>query len=182
MGNARESSREASTELRPRKGFQMDIRPATDDDDDAIWAILEPILRAGEAYALPRDWSRCEALGFWRAPAHAVFVAQEAAEIVGTYYLRANHRGGGAHVANCGYATHPQARRRGVARAMCRYSLELAQQHGFTAMQFNFVVATNDPAVALWKSFGFDVVGRLPRAFQHPKHGLVDALVMHRAL
>ena len=159
----------------------MDIRPAAD-DDDAIWAILEPILRAGETYALPRDWSRREALAFWRAPAHAVFVAQVGAEVLGTYYLRHNQKGGGAHVANCGYATHPWARGRGIARAMCVHSLELARRQGFTAMQFNFVVATNDPAVALWKSLGFDVVGRLPGAFRHPQHGPVDALVMHRAL
>jgi ribosomal protein S18 acetylase RimI-like enzyme len=159
----------------------MEIRPAAD-DDDAIWAILEPILRAGETYALPHDWSRREALAFWRAPSHAVFVAQEAAEVLGTYYLRPNHRGGGAHVANCGYATHPRARRRGIARAMCVHSLERALRQGFTAMQFNFVVATNDPAVTLWKSLGFDVVGRLPGAFHHPKHGLVDALVMYRSL
>jgi ribosomal protein S18 acetylase RimI-like enzyme len=98
----------------------MEIRPATDDDEDAIWAILEPVLRAGETYALPRDWSRRETLAFWRAPAHAVFVAREAADILGTYYLRPNHKGGGAHVANCGYATHPRARGRGVARAMAR--------------------------------------------------------------
>jgi ribosomal protein S18 acetylase RimI-like enzyme len=159
----------------------MDIRPAAD-DDDAIWAILEPILRAGEAYALPRDWTRREALAFWRTPGHAVFVVQEAAEILGTYYLRPNHKGGGAHVANCGYATHPRARRRGVARAMCGHSLEQARRAGFTAMQFNFVVATNDPAVALWTKLGFEVVGRLPRAFRHPERGLVDALVMHRVL
>ena len=159
----------------------MDIRPAAD-DDDAIWAILEPILRAGETYALPRDWSRREALAFWRAPAHAVFVAQVGAEVLGTYYLRPNQKGGGAHVANCGYATLPWARGRGIARAMCVHSLERALRQGFTAMQFNFVVATNDPAVTLWKSLGFDVVGRLPGAFHHPKHGLVDALVMYRSL
>jgi ribosomal protein S18 acetylase RimI-like enzyme len=126
--------------------------------------------------------SRREALAFWRAPAHAVFVAQVGAEVLGTYYLRPNQKGGGAHVANCGYATHPRARGRGIARAMCVHSLELARRQGFTAMQFNFVVATNDPAVALWKSLGFEVVGRLPGAFRHPKHGPVDALVMHRAL
>jgi ribosomal protein S18 acetylase RimI-like enzyme len=157
------------------------VAPAAD-DDNAIWAILEPILRAGEAYALPRDWSRREALAFWRAPEHAVFVAQEAAEILGTYYLRPNHKGGGAHVANCGYATHPGAQGRGVARAMCKHSLELAQRQGFTAMQFNFVVATNERAIALWRRHGFDVVGRLPGAFRHPSLGMVDALVMYRSL
>jgi ribosomal protein S18 acetylase RimI-like enzyme len=159
----------------------MIIRPAAA-DDDAIWAILKPILREGETYALPRDWSRRDALAYWRAPDHAVFVAQEASEIIGTYYLRPNQRGGGAHVANCGYATLLRARGRGVAGTMCTHSLELASQQGFTAMQFNFVVATNEGAIALWKRLGFDVVGRLPRAFRHPTQGLVDALVMHRAL
>jgi ribosomal protein S18 acetylase RimI-like enzyme len=163
----------------------MIIRPAAD-DDDAIWAILEPILREGEAYTLPCDWSRRDALAYWRAPDHAVFVAQEApdqgADILGTYYLRTNQKGGGAHVANCGYATHPRARGRGVASAMCVHSLELARRQGFTAMQFNFVVATNESAIAVWTRHGFDVVGRLPGAFRHPSLGMVDALVMYRAL
>jgi ribosomal protein S18 acetylase RimI-like enzyme len=163
----------------------MIIRPAAD-DDDAIWAILEPILREGEAYTLPRDWSRREALAYWRAPDHAVFVAQRASDqgsdILGTYYLRPNQKGGGDHVANCGYATHPRARGRGVASAMCVHSMELARGQGFTAMQFNFVVTTNERAIALWRRHGFDIVGRLPGAFRHPGIGMVDALVMYRAL
>jgi ribosomal protein S18 acetylase RimI-like enzyme len=160
----------------------MIIRPAAVEDEDAIWAILEPILREGETYTLPRDWSGGEALAYWCAAGHAVFVAEDGAAILGTYYLRPNQKGGGAHVANCGYATHPRAQRRGVASAMCVHSLEHAKRQGFTAMQFNFVVATNERAVALWKRHGFDVVGRLPGAFRHPRLGLVDALVMYRAL
>jgi ribosomal protein S18 acetylase RimI-like enzyme len=166
------------------------IRRAEDRDDDAIWAILEPILRDGETYALPRDWSRAEALGFWRGGNHTVFVAELPADaaaaaaprVAGTYYLQPNQKGGGAHVANCGYATLAQARGRGVARTMCLHSLEVARRQGYLAVQFNFVVASNEGAVALWKSLGFEVVGRVPQAFRHPNLGLVDALVMHRAL
>jgi ribosomal protein S18 acetylase RimI-like enzyme len=166
------------------------IRPAEARDDDDIWSILEPILRDGQVYALPRDWSRAEALGFWRGGAHTVFVAELPADaasaaaprVVGTCYLQPNQKGGGAHVANCGYATLAQARGRGIARAMCLHSLDVARQQGYRAMQFNFVVATNESAVALWKSLGFEVVGRLPQAFRHPALGLVDALVMYRAL
>ncbi len=168
----------------------MIIRPPAAGDDDAIWTILAPILREGETYALPRDWSRAEALAFWRGGDHTVFVAEvppDAAartgpRVVGTYYLQPNQKGGGAHVANCGYATHAAARKQGIARAMCLHSLETARQRGFLAMQFNFVVASNEGAVALWKKLGFEVVGRLPRAFRHPARGLVDALVMYRAL
>ncbi len=158
------------------------IRPATPADDDAIWAILEPTFRAGETYPIPRDVSRADALAYWRSPGHTVFVAEQDGKIAGTYYLRANNRGGGAHVANCGYMVAAAASGRGVARAMCEHSLGIAHERGFTAMQFNFVVASNERAVRLWQASGFAIVGRLPQAFRHPRLGLVDALVMVRAL
>jgi ribosomal protein S18 acetylase RimI-like enzyme len=160
----------------------MFIRAATPKDDSTLWEILEPIIRAGETYPLPRDMSREDALIFWRSPGHEVFVAEEAGEVLGTYFLRQNQKGGGSHVANCGYMTAPRATGRGIARAMCAHSLEHARARGFRAMQFNFVVSTNERAVRLWLSFGFEILARLPSAFLHPAHGYVDALVMHRVL
>jgi ribosomal protein S18 acetylase RimI-like enzyme len=160
----------------------MIIRPGTPADADAIWGILEPVFRAGETYSLPRDIDRAGALAYWLAPGNTVFVAEEDGELLGTYVLRTNRQGGGDHVANCGYVTHPASTRQGVGAAMCAHSLEEAVRRGFSAMQFNFVVSTNERAVALWQRFGFAIVGRLPRAFRHPRLGLVDALVMHRDL
>ena len=160
----------------------MLIRQSEPRDDDAIWRILEPTFRAGETYPVPRDISREDALAYWRTPGHAVFVAEDAGTVVGTYYLRANNRGGGAHVANCGYVVAPDAFGRGVAQAMCSHSLEEAKARGFTAMQFNFVIASNERAVRLWQRMGFAIAGRLPGAFQHPRLGLVDAYVMLRSL
>jgi len=160
----------------------VEIRLATAADDDAIWAILEPTIRAGETYALPRAMTRDAALAWWRAPDGESYVAVDDAGVVGTYYLRANQLGGGAHVANCGYMTATGWTGRGVARAMCTHSLDRARDRGFRAMQFNFVVSTNDRAIRLWESMGFAIVGRLPGAFAHPGLGDVDAVVMYRAL
>ncbi len=160
----------------------LTVRAAGNADLDAIWSILEPTIRAGETYSLPRDLTREQALAYWLAPEHHVFVAEEVGAILGTYYMQANQKGGGAHVANCGYMTAPHASGRGIARAMCAHSLDYAKAHGFRAMQFNFVVSTNERAVRLWQSFGFEIVGRLPGAFLHPTAGYVDALVMYRVL
>ena len=160
----------------------MVIRPATPDDHDGIWAVLEPALRAGETFAFPRDLTRDEAIAVWSPPGAEVFVAEDAGAIVGTYYVRANHRGGGSHVANAGYATAPAASGRGIARAMCAHSLDHARARGFRAMQYNIVISTNERAVRLWQAMGFAIVGRLPGAFAHPAHGDVDALVMFRTL
>lgn len=158
------------------------IRVACRSDHDAIWAILEPMIRAGETYALPRDMSRADALALWFSADRTVRVLEEDGTVLGVFYLRANQGGGGAHVANAGYVVALDAGGRGVARRMCAASLELARDQGFTAMQYNFVVSTNIRAVKLWQAMGFDVVGTLPGAFAHPDQGLVDALVMHRTL
>jgi ribosomal protein S18 acetylase RimI-like enzyme len=155
------------------------IRGAAPDDADAVWSILEPVIRAGETYALPRDMTRDDALAYWFLPGHEVFVAQVDDKALGTYYLRANQQGGGAHVANCGYMTHPAATGKGLASAMCSHSLDYARMRGFVAMQFNFVVSSNERAVRLWQRHGFEIVGRIPEAFLHPRVGYVDALVMY---
>jgi ribosomal protein S18 acetylase RimI-like enzyme len=160
----------------------LTIHPATDSDRDAIWAILEPMIRGGETYTLPRNMSKQHALEYWFAAEKETFVWKENGEVLGTYFLKANQQGGGAHVANCGYVTAPAAQGRGIARQMCLHSLERARARGFRAMQFNFVVSSNERAVKLWTTLGFDIIGRLPLAFEHPTQGFVDALIMYRQL
>ncbi len=161
---------------------RISIRAAIEADAPAIWAILEPMIRAGETYALPRDLTEREGLRYWRAPPNEVFVALEGDAILGTYFIRPNQQGGGAHVCNCGYVTAASATGKGVARAMCAHSLEYAMTKGYRAMQFNFVIASNERAVKLWQQFGFETLARLPEAFLHPRLGFVDALLMRRSL
>lgn len=160
----------------------MDIRPAIPADHVALWSVLEPVIREGETYALDRDMTEAAALAYWTAPDREVFVAESEGRILGSYFLRANQAGGGAHVANTGYAVHPDARGRGVARALCAHSLDMARARGFRAMQFNFVVSTNQPAVHLWEAMGFKVAGVMPGGFHHPVHGYVDAYMMYQPL
>ena len=160
----------------------MLIRTARPDDAAAIWSIIGPVIRAGETYTLDPDMSETDALAYWLGPDKETFVAEDQGSIVGTYYIRANQAGGGRHVCNCGYMTAAKATGRGVARKMCEHSLDLAKLRGFKAMQFNFVVSANERAVRLWESCGFEIVGRLPNAFAHPRLGYVDALVMFKTL
>jgi ribosomal protein S18 acetylase RimI-like enzyme len=160
----------------------MLIRPATSDDDEAIRQIIMPVIRRGETYALPMEWTEVEALAYWRSQEHTVFVADDDGAVLGTCYIRPNQRGGGSHVANGAFMTRASAAGRGVAGAMCAHAMRHAAEVGYAAMQFNFVVETNVRAVALWQRLGFEIVGRLPGAFRHPALGFVDALVMYRKL
>ena len=157
----------------------MDIRRATDDDHIGVWEILEPVFRAGDTYTIDADISRADALAYWFDVQKQTFVAEADGQIIGTYYIRANQAGGGAHVCNCGYMTHPAARGQGVARAMLEHSLDLAPRIGYRAMQYNFVVSTNTRAVQTWQRYGFDIVGTLPMAFHHPQMGLLWKLIVY---
>ncbi len=151
-------------------------------DEDGIWEIFHAVVARGDTYAFDPNISREAALAYWLNPETHTFVAEGEQGICGTYILRPNQSGGGSHVANAAFMVSPQAQRRGTGRAMAEHSLREAARLGFRAMQFNFVVSTNAPAIALWRSLGFAIVGTLPGAFRHPERGFVDAYVMFRSL
>lgn len=158
------------------------IRPVRAADRDALWPVLRDVIRPGDTYAIDPTIPCEDLLTYWCDAPAACYVAEADGVLLGTYYIKTNQQGGGAHVCNCGYITAPEARGRGVARAMCVHSQTAAKSLGYEAMQFNFVVASNVGAIALWTKLGFETVGRLPDAFRHPEAGLVDALVMYKWL
>lgn len=159
------------------------IREALDADWPAIWAVLEPTFRRGDTYTYPPDVSEDTARHSWTKVPTLTFVAcNEEGTVLGTYVIRPNQPGQGAHVSNCGYVVSEAARGLGVASALCEHSQQQALRMGFLAMQFNFVVSTNERAVQLWQRMGFAIVGTLPGAFRHPQRGFVDAFVMYKQL
>ena len=161
----------------------LTIRRFTEADWPAVWAILQPTFAAGDTYTLALDISESEAHRFWVEAPQATWVACDAdGTVLGTYFLKPNQPALGAHVSNCGYIVSPAARGRGVASAMCEHSQREALALGFRAMQFNFVVSTNERAVRLWQRHGFAIVGTLPGAFAHPTRGDMDAYVMFKVL
>lgn len=161
----------------------MTIRAARlPEDEPAIWALFEEAISGHDAFAFTRDTPRADLEKWWIGPQFQVFVAEIDGQIVGSYYLKPNQPGLGNHVANGGYMTAGAFRGRGIAQKMGAHSLESARLSGFRAIQFNFVVSTNEPAVRAWQALGFEIVGRLPGAFRHGESGFVDALVMFQTL
>jgi L-amino acid N-acyltransferase YncA len=160
----------------------LDMRPGTDSDRDAIWEIFREVIVAGETYPLDKDISRDEAVAYWFQGQTHVFVAENNGKIVGSYRLHPNQFGGGAHVANAAFIVAGSGRGQGIGRAMGEHCLQQARRLGFRAMQFNFVVSTNETAVKLWQDLGMKIVGTLPGAFKHPTRGRVDVYVMYQNL
>jgi L-amino acid N-acyltransferase YncA len=162
----------------------LTVREATSEDWPAIWRIVRPVIAAGETFCWERDVAEHVARSRWlHEPPGRTFVAElEDGTIAGTAESHPNHPGPGAHVANAGFMVDASRRGAGVGRALCAHVLEQALADGYRAMQFNAVVETNTTAVALWRSFGFEVLATVPEAFAHPSAGYVGVHVMHRRL
>jgi GNAT superfamily N-acetyltransferase len=160
----------------------MNLRPAEKTDQEAVWQIFRAVIAPGDTYVFDPSMSRDEALAYWFGAGTHTYVAEIDQRIVGTYILKPNQPGLGNHIANAGFMVSPSDRGLGVGRRMGEHCLEEARRLGFRAMQFNFVVSTNEPAIRLWQELGFKIVGILPGAFCHPQHSFVDVYVMYRRL
>jgi L-amino acid N-acyltransferase YncA len=160
----------------------LTIRDAQDSDRDAIWEIFRATVAPGDAFVYDPNTQREEAMAYWFADGTRTYVAETDGRILGSYILRANRPGLGNHVANAGFMVDPASRGSGVGRAMGEHALSEARRLGYRAMQFNFVISTNESAVHLWQQLGFKIVGTLPGAFRHARNGFVDAYVMFRLL
>ena len=158
------------------------IRPATEDDWLGIWQIFKDVISRGDTYTYAPDMTQEQAKDIWIRNGCHPYVVTHDGNVVGTFTIRTNKPGFGNHIANAGYMVHKNYRSRGIAQAMCGVSLKEAKKLGYQAMQFNFVVASNTPAVQLWQKMGFKIVGTVPKAFRHATLGLTDVYIMHRFL
>ena len=168
---------------RIKENHNIVIRSIENGDWPKVWQILAPVFKQGTTYAFALDLTESRAKDLWVNNNLETFVAEGSdGEILGTFYLKANFAGNADHICNCGYVVAENARGRGVARQMCIESQRIALTKGFRAMQFNFVVSTNQGAISLWQKLGFHIVGTLPEAFRHPDAGIVDAHIMFKSL
>lgn len=156
------------------------FRLAKPTDHKSLWEIIRPIIRKGGTYVFSPDIAEQEMMAYWMGTDKSTFVAETDGKIVGTFYLKPNQPGLGNHVCNAGFMVDEKESGIGIGRKMGLFALAEAKKSGYLAMQFNFVVSTNQPAVKLWQSLGFDIIGEIPEAYRHPEKGFIGVFVMFR--
>ncbi|NEC88699.1 GNAT family N-acetyltransferase [Streptomyces sp. SID12501] len=162
--------------------LSAEIRRAAADDWPRIWPFWHRIVAAADTYTWDPDTSEEAARALWMSPAKRVYVAEDSAgDVVGSAFLAPNYAGPAGRIANAGFMVDPDCGGRGIGRALAEHVLSEAEAHGYRGMVFNAVVETN-PAVELWTSLGFTILGTVPDAFDHPRHGRVGLHIMHKAL
>jgi len=159
------------------------IRPIEEKDFEEIYKIFSNIIKKGDSYVNRPDTTKEEIYIKWVKNSIPTFVAELGGKLVGAYSLRNNHIDLGSHIANASYIVDETIRGKGIGKKLGQHSLETARNLGYKAIQFNFVVSTNKPAVNLWQSLGFKIIGIVPKAYQHQQlKTLVDVYIMHREL
>ncbi len=160
----------------------IEIRKFIEADKPQVWEIIKTVIASGDTYVFAPDSPKEKMLEFWCSAEKQTYVAVSDERIVGTFFIKSNQPDLGSHIANAGYMVAPEAKGKGIGRKMAEFSLEEARRLGYQAMQFNFVVKSNEIAVKLWQNLGFEIIGEIPEAFQHKENGLTNALMMYRKL
>ncbi|WP_420603783.1 GNAT family N-acetyltransferase [Flagellimonas sp.] len=160
----------------------MNIRKATASDEDQVWEIFSEVIQTADTYVFDPNTPKSDLKKHWFADYMDTFVLEDQGKIHGTYIIKPNQIDLGNHIANCSYMVGPNAQGRGIGKKLCEHSIQFAKEKGYHAIQFNIVVSTNKGAVALWKKYGFEIIGTTPNGFRHPKLGLVDTFIMYKAL
>lgn len=160
----------------------LEIRSAKKNDEDSLWSVIEPIIRAGGTYVFSPQSSREKIMSYWLNEDKKTYIALIEGKAVGTFYIKANQPDLGDHICNAGFMVDPEQKGKGIGRRLGQFAISEAKALGYQAMQFNFVISSNHSAVSLWKSLGFQVIGEIPQAYRHPSHGLVSALIFFKKL
>jgi len=160
----------------------IEIRKANAEDSGQIWEIIKEVISKGDTYTFDPNSSKESMLNYWYGPDRHTYVATDKGIIVGTFLIRDNQPGLGAHIANGAYMVSEAASGKGIGKKMGEFSLAEAKRLGYTAMQFNIVIKSNTRAVHLWQNLGFKIIGEIPDAFNHKKNGMTNAYIMHRKL
>jgi len=160
----------------------IQIRKAETSDFDKIWAIIKKVISTGDTYLFDPSSSKEKMLAYWLGADKHSYVATLDGEIAGTFIIKDNQPDLGSHIANASYMTSTSSSGKGVGKAMGEFSLQEAKRLGYTAMQFNIVVKSNERAVKLWQKLGFEIIGEIPEAFNHKQNGLTNAYIMYRKL
>lgn len=160
----------------------MHIRRAKESDFPQMLPIFREVIEGGDTYDFEETASDQDAFDYWFGKGVTSFVMEDDGKILGFYKIIQNHRGRGSHVANASFMVSHEIRGNGIGRKMGEDCIRVAREMGFRAIQFNFVISTNEPAMHLWKSLGFKELCRLPGAFNHKKLGFVDAVIFYKEL
>jgi len=160
----------------------VQIIEITKNDFELFWPAFKEVVYAQETYAFDPNIDFESAYNLWCSSPQKTYVIKDDGAILGSYYIKANAAGPSSHISNCGYMVNPKSRGRGIARKLCVHSQQVAAELGYSAMQFNSVVSTNEIAINLWKKLGYKIIGTIPKAYNHKKLGYVDSFIMYKQL
>ena len=146
--------------------------------DEAL-TIWNEIVNEGNAFPQDRAMDLNESIAFFDSQSKTMIAIDDKTnKTLGLYILHPNNVGRCGHICNASYAVSKTARGRGIGRILVKDCISRAKTLGFRILQFNAVVASNTPALNLYKDLGFTQLGVIPKGFKN-KNGDYEDIIPH---
>ncbi len=153
------------------------VRKLTEKDIPAAVSIWNKVVEEGKAFPQTEYLDEKSGAEFFAQQTYTA-VAELDGEVVGMYILHPNNIGRCGHICNASYAVKYGMRGKHIGESLVKDCLEQAKAHGFGILQFNAVVASNEPALKLYKKLGFVQLGTIPKGFLN-KDGVYEDIIVH---
>ncbi len=161
--------------------MELTLRLYREEDLPAMTEIWNGVVEQADSFPGDHPLEAGEVAAMFAAQTRTV-VALDGEEVVGLYILHPNNIGRCAQIANASYAVRRNRRGGGIGRRLVTDSLERAKTCGFVGMQYNAVVKSNTPAIALYLKLGFTVLGTVKNGYRLADGSLTDTLIFYRGL
>jgi RimJ/RimL family protein N-acetyltransferase len=158
------------------------VRRATPGDAPALVALAREVGAEPEGWLISTsDWrgatdERRYLRSIRRSRSAAVFVAEAPEGVVARLSVARDPHPASSHVADLGLMVAASHRRRGIGRALLEQAVEWARQSAVSKLELH-VFPHNEPALALYRAFGFVEEGFRRRHYRRGGE-YVDAVLM----
>lgn len=159
------------------------MRQYNNSDITAIQSIWNEVILEGECFLWEQPFSKDEMDKILEVQEVIYCAIDEKDEkVVGFYVLHDNFPTRGNHIANALYAVDKSYKGQGIGKLLGSHSIKIALEKGYSAIQFNAVVSTNNTAIKLWEGLGFKKIGTIEQGFRNKNNEFVDLYIYHRLL
>lgn len=159
--------------------MQVEIRQYRREDARQAADVWNEVVEAGAAFPQEELLDGETGDAFFQSQSFTgVACDAETGAVVGLYILHPNNVGRCGHICNASYAVRDGLRGQHIGEALVRHCMATAKGLGFRVLQFNAVVATNQPALRLYARLGFVQLGVIPGGFRN-RDGVYEDIIPH---
>lgn len=158
--------------------MHINIRSFEEKDIKETITVWNEVVEDGVAFPQMESLDEMSGMEFFQSQSFTGVACDADKNIVGVYILHPNNIGRCGHICNASFAVRKDIRGQSIGEKLVIHCMKKGRELGYRILQFNAVVAGNEPALHLYEKLGFVKLGVIPGGFLM-KDGTYQDIIPH---